>query len=119
MAPAIPVGALLKITVAPAAPCRTGDVVVFLDHDRLIAHRVLLVLRAGRWRWLLEKGDANAAGKWRHEDSVRGQVLSFHLPDQSAVSTPGDATLASAGLRRHIIHWFTSCGGLRTDKTES
>ena len=113
MAPAIPIGALLSIAVAPQISCRVGDVVVFLEGDRLIAHRVLLVLRAGSWCWLLEKGDANPIGQWRHASSVRGRAMSFTAPEQPAVTNLTDPVLASSGLRRHLIHWLTSLGGLR------
>ncbi len=122
MCPAIPVEALLKIDVASARTCHAGDVVVFLDNQeehRLVAHRVLLVLRAGPWRWLLEKGDANHHAKWRHETSVKGRVIGFTVAGQPPYLDPCDPVTASSGLRQLIRRWLSSLGGLRTTKPKS
>jgi len=113
MVPAIPVGASLRITMSPTAPCRVGDVIVFLQDNRLIAHRILLVLRAGPWSWLLEKGDANPLGRWRRDADVRGRVVGFCVAGQPPQDDPTDSTLASTGLRRHIKQWLFTLGGRR------
>ncbi len=118
MAPAIPVGALLSIRVAPGADCHTGDVVIFLDRGRLIAHRIVLELRFGGWHWLLEKGDANPGGTWRQKKTVRGSVLGFTLPDQPMTVDLADPALAARSLRQHCKYWIKSLGGLRADKQE-
>lgn len=112
MAPAIPVGAVLRIATSPE-PCQAGDVVVFRQGERLIAHRILLVLRAGPWSWLLEKGDANRLGHWRQDADVRGRVVGFRSAGQPPQDDPTDSALASAGLRRHIWRWLFTLGGRR------
>ena len=111
MVPAIPVDATLRIAAATGADCRPGDVAVFLAEERLLAHRVLLVLRAGPWHWLLEKGDANTLGRWRRGDAVRGRVLGFTDPDDTVRGDPADPALASLGLRRHLVRLLRTLGG--------
>jgi hypothetical protein len=119
MVPAIPVGATLRIAAATGADCQPGDVAVFLAEERLLAHRVLLVLQAGPWHWLLEKGDANALGQWRRADTVRGRVLGFAIADESVHGDPADPALASGSLRRHLIHYCKTLGGLRATKPKA
>ncbi len=113
MAPAIPVGARLEILVRPDRKCRAGDVVVFQEGDKLIAHRILLVLPLGRRRCLLEKGDANPLGRWRRETAVRGRVVGFTTAAGSTTTDPADSNLARRGLRRHLRQWLVTLGGLR------
>jgi hypothetical protein len=113
MVPAIPVGALLDIVVAPDSPCRAGDIAIFRDGERLVAHRVLLVLRTGPWNWLLEKGDANALGRWRRGGEVRGRVVGFAVAGQKPVGDPADPAAASQGLRSHLRQWLKNLVGQR------
>jgi len=115
MVPAIPVGAQLQISVQMGAICQAGDVAVFLDGDKLTAHRILWSWSAGPWPWILEKGDANAAGRWRRQGDIRGRVLNYLAEDKTLVTT-SDPNLATQGLRAHWRHWLKSCGGLRTPK---
>ncbi|MCB1182676.1 hypothetical protein KDM41_04525 [bacterium] len=104
MAPAIPAGATLLIAATSGAAVRGGDVAVFREGDRLVAHRVLLVLRAGPVDLVLEKGDANRRGRWRRGRTVCGRVTGFRTPDGAAGGDPHDAVAASNGLRRHLRH---------------
>lgn len=116
MLPAIPVGSHLRIDVAPGTPCQVGEVAVFLDGERLVAHRVLLVLRAGPWNWLLEKGDANDLGRWRRGREIRGRVVGFSRGNESPAGDPTDRAGASRSLRRHLRQWLKTLGGLRPAK---
>lgn len=113
MAPAIPVGASLEIQVEPAGLCRVGDVVVFQAGDKLIAHRVLLSLKVGPQRWLLEKGDANPIGCWRRAKEARGRVIGVATGATAAGKDPADTNLARRNLRQHCKHWLLTLGGLR------
>ena len=106
-------------TTGPNVACQVGDVAIFLDEDRLIAHRVLLVVSVGNTRWLLEKGDANPLGHWRHEKALCGRVTGYTLADQKPVRTLTDPVQASCSLRQHLINWFVSLGGLRAIKPKS
>jgi hypothetical protein len=119
MLPKIPVGAVLRIGAAPATDCRAGDVVIFLEGDRLLAHRVLLVVKVGPWHWLLEKGDGNATGQWRRHNTVRGRVLGFAVDGQPDQEDPADPDLASSGLRQHLVQYCKTLGGLRTIKPKA
>ena len=77
---------------------------VFREQDRLVAHRVLLVLRAGPWHLVLEKGDTNRRGRWRRGDNLAGRVIGFTGADGSVGGDPAQPRLASDGLRRHLLN---------------
>ncbi len=113
MLPSLPVGAILRIATSDGSRCRPGEVLIFQDGDRLLAHRVLLVLQAGPWRWVLEKGDSNALGKWRPIHTVRGRVMGFNLPDGTPQASPANPVLASASLRGHLVQMIKNLGGVR------
>lgn len=106
MAPDLPTGTWLHIAVAQNPPCQPGQVVVFCEEQQLTAHRVLLVLRLGRWNWLLEKGDANRYGRWRRGQSVCGTVRSYTTVTENVATDPSDPARASQELRRLIIHYL-------------
>ncbi len=114
MAPVIPVGALLSIDAQTGTEYQSGDVAIFLVDDELIAHRILLVLRAGPWHWVLEKGDNNLRGCWRRGSDLRGRVLGFTIAGEAPRGNPADSVLASRGLRRHLRHWLLDFGRHRT-----
>jgi len=114
MAPAIPIEATLVITPASARDCRIGDVVVFTEQERLVAHRILLVLGFGDRRWFLEKGDANLKGRWARGKHVCGIVAEVIVPDTQvqgagARSDPFNRSAAMsnlmAQLRWSILEW--------------
>lgn len=117
MAPAIPMGAILEIRVEAPRDCRAGEVVVFQVGDKLIAHRVLLVLKLGPWRCVLEKGDANPGGNWLSHTLVRGRVISVVRDDAEPAVNPTSPDLARRGLREHIRHYLITLGGLRPVST--
>jgi hypothetical protein len=118
MRPALPVGARLSIAAGPVADARPGTVLVFRAAERLVAHRVLLVLRAGPWHCLLEKGDANPRGRWRRGGEVCGRVVGATLPDGTVCGDPADPVLASIGLRDHLRAWLLKPGGGRAAAPE-
>ncbi len=101
MQPALPPGSLLTIEPCGAAGFARGDVVVFVEDDRLVAHRVLLRLRLPGLDVVLEKGDANPRGAWRRAGTVRGVVRGAQRPDGQAADL-GGRERASRGLRRHL-----------------
>lgn len=76
MAPAIPVGALVVATRAPADELGVGDVIVFERPDRagmMVVHRIDAVERTAAGRVFLTKGDANASpDSWRVPASGEG-----------------------------------------------
>lgn len=123
MTPAIPVGAVMQILVQSTAKYRVGDVVVFLEGDKLTAHRILLAWQTGPWPWIFEKGDANNQGHWRRPSDIRGRVVSFLTDDQYSGDQnkvdPASPTLASSSLRRALRHWLSTCGGLRAQDNDT
>lgn len=88
MAPRIPIGAELVIAPAGSRPWSTGDVVVFLRDDLLVAHRVLLAFGWGSGAWLLEKGDRNVGAGWIRRRDVRGLVIDRLVPDTRRYCLP-------------------------------
>lgn len=105
MAPAIPVGARLRIRAGAPAEVRAGDVLVFRVGERLVAHRAVLVLGSGPRQVVLEKGDANTGANWRPLEAVCGRVCGFTAPDGTDGDDPAAPALASASLRRYLMDW--------------
>ena len=75
MAPRIPLDAELLIAPASNRAWSSGDVVVFWRSDRLVAHRVLLILGWGPGAVVVEKGDRNLGAGWIRRRDVRGVVV--------------------------------------------
>jgi hypothetical protein len=118
MRPTLPVGSRLLIAAGSNAGLQPGAVVVFRDGERLVAHRVLLVLHAGPWSCLLEKGDANAWARWRRSGAVCGRVIGLTLSDGTELGDPADPVAASNGLRCHLRSWLLKLVGRRAAPAE-
>jgi hypothetical protein len=109
MSPSIPLGCRIEIKPCPADQCRLGDVMVYMDEGRLVAHRLLW--RVGRF--LYTKGDANAFGHWIGSAQVKGLIVGVwpdeNLPQPAQAMNPSsrEAALRSRKeLFRHIILWL-------------
>lgn len=102
MAPAIPLGTWLRIVVDANHCSRTGEVVIFEVDGKLVAHRILMVLRLGSWTRILEKGDANPLGTWRSASLIRGWVAGVAPDTDEPVTIPTNHELARRGLRTHL-----------------
>jgi hypothetical protein len=75
MRPDIAVGSEIRVRRATWRECARGDVIVFDDASRLVAHRLLLKLRVrGKW-CVLQKGDLNSLGQWIDAGRVVGLVV--------------------------------------------
>lgn len=85
MHPTIPLGAKILITPADYSSCQLGDVVIYLEDDRLIAHRLLWSLGSFHFH----KGDANPLGNWIHRKMVRGIVKEVLPAEDIAGAFPG------------------------------
>ena len=85
MRPTIPLGSRIRIKPAQGAACRVGDVIVYLDGTRLVAHRVLW--RAGSW--IYEKGDANPFGNWLPKREIKGVVREVFPAEDVGGTFPG------------------------------
>jgi hypothetical protein len=84
MTPILPVGSALIIAGIRRGECRTGDIVVFHDGERLIAHRLLLGWPPGRARLFLQAGDGVSPVGWIAARSILGLVTAVRDPDQPA-----------------------------------
>lgn len=76
MAPLIPAGSHVEVAgLAPDAHLTAGDVVVFREGSRLVAHRLLFACPAPAPGWYLQRGDGvSRAGLIGHR-AVRGLVV--------------------------------------------
>lgn len=75
MLPYLCPGGKVCVQNTPAHKCHLGDIIVFKESERLIAHRVLLRLRIGRRLYLYQKGDAAGVGHWVRGDDILGVVV--------------------------------------------
>jgi len=74
MRPGMPLGSRILIEPCQADGVRVGDVTVYLEKDRLVAHRVLWFLGCRTRGWIFQKGDTNRFGHWIRSSSIRGVV---------------------------------------------
>jgi len=77
MLPVFGIGRLIKIRREAWNSCRYGDIIVFRVGRRLMAHRLLFVLRTGRGRYFYQKGEANPAGHFIRAERVVGRVVEY------------------------------------------
>jgi len=93
MRPDIPLGSRILIEPCQADGVRVGDVTVYLENDRLVAHRVLWLL-GGRTRgWIFQKGDTNRFGHWIRSSSIRGVVRKVLPADEAGKPSVPDQGL--------------------------
>ncbi len=109
MGPVIPLGCRIEIRPCSAGQCRLGDVLVYMDEGRLVAHRLL-------WRvgpYLYTKGDANAFGHWIGNPQVKGLIVGVwpaeSLPQPAQAMDPSSRKAVQKSrkeLVRHTILWL-------------
>ncbi len=58
MGSALPDGTIAQIEITRAAACREGDVVVFLDDNVVVAHRLVRQISRGGQKFVITRGDA-------------------------------------------------------------
>jgi signal peptidase I len=101
-------GDILTIHPLDGKEAHVGDIVVFRDGYRLIAHRLIVVFRLGSLTLLVEKGDANPIATIIQPDCIVGRVkaasrggrLIFNtLPEMRARGR----NLAAQGLRQFLV----------------
>ncbi len=104
MRPSIALGSKILIAPADYSTCRLGDVVVYLEGDRLIAHRLLWTLGPFHFH----KGDANPngsvgdiAGVYNQDKNVLGMMPH---PERASEAILGndDGLALFQSLRRHL-----------------
>lgn len=84
MSPYLPVGSTLIIASAAGHAVRTGDVVIFRDGERLIAHRVIWGWPPRQPRQFLQAGDGVSRVSWVPARGILGLVVGVRLPDGTA-----------------------------------
>lgn len=93
MLPLIPDGSVLTVRFGRSG-LSTGDIVLYLTDEHLVAHRVLRLGRGGRrWGHLKVKGDPVRYGEttWIPVEDVVGRVIAARRPDGSAILLNGSA----------------------------
>lgn len=79
MAPLIPAGSRIEVVAPQADQLDVGQVVVFKQGDRLVAHRLLFGCPLPAPGWFLQRGDGvSQAGLVKVSDIV-GLVVAVHL----------------------------------------
>ncbi len=98
MLPLLRDGQSVTVDTSMARGVRAGDIILFLNADRLVAHRVLAVRSAGGGRRYIEKGDNQLVfGIVNHEDLL-GTITAI----DGKIDLVGDT-----GINRAIIYVYT------------
>ncbi|MCP4291035.1 MAG: hypothetical protein GY780_04265 [bacterium] len=105
MLPDFPVGSTLHIKKTEGNRCHPGDVIVYRDNDRLVAHRLLLRVGLGSRLFFFEKGDTNDRGRWIPSTWIKGLVTSVVLPESEiSQDVVRQSDKASRSLWADFIH---------------
>jgi len=104
MLPAIPVGAELEIAPVEGRLCRVGDVVVFRQGDRLVAHRLLFGWGEGAGAWFLQRGDGVSPLGAIRARTILGRVVAVRRPGGETVRLAApEARLEALRLARRSL----------------
>jgi signal peptidase I len=71
-------GDILLVRPLGGKKAHTGDIVVFRDGGKLVAHRLIFVFRLFSFAFLVEKGDANRTATIIDPKSIVGRVEAAH-----------------------------------------
>jgi len=74
MLPYLRPGGRVLVECLATGKCHLGDIIVFREADKLVAHRLLFRLRLGNRLYLYQKGDATGNGHWIREEQMVGVV---------------------------------------------
>ncbi len=103
MAPVIRAEHTITVKRIPTRGVRIGDIIVFRDGKRLVAHRLLMRLSLGGIGLVFQKGDAVGYGRWLPADRIVGVVMEARDADGAAVYSRRSAWNAMSGLaHRHL-----------------
>jgi len=78
MMPYLVPGKEIKIQSVSWSDCRPGTIIIYKEHNRLSAHRLLLRVNLFGTCYLYQKGDVNPYGHWIGADRVVGVVIETH-----------------------------------------
>ncbi len=112
MLPLMPVGARIEVISVSGSRCRVGDVVVFRQADRLVAHRLLFGWGHEPLGWFLQRGDGFSPAGFLRSRSILGRVVAVHGIEGEVRCLSGDQSrwqdrrAARRSLNRIVRSWL-------------
>jgi hypothetical protein len=81
MLPLLPVGATIEIAPCAGNRCQRGEIVVFRQQRRLVAHRLLFGWGDGPGGWFLQRGDGTSPAGFIRPGAILGRVVAVTAAD--------------------------------------
>ena len=103
MAPCLPVGGSVRVLPSSWRQCRRGDIVVFREAAKVVAHRCLWRLRVPGGCWLFQKGDCDTFGHLIDGRQVVGVVTEAWDADGVVTYRRAAGPIPRRELRRHRV----------------
>jgi signal peptidase I len=113
MAPELLPGDTLTVRPADAGKVHRGDVIVFRDGPRLVAHRLVFAACFGRLSILVEKGDANLSASFLRPESIVGIVISTSRAGRAVIEGIGESRERGRRIALRSIARLGSLDALR------
>jgi len=85
MIPLLPVGARITIEPTTGDHCAVGEIVVFRQQKRLVAHRLLFGWGNEPGGWFLQRGDGVSPLGFLRARAILGKVIAVHPPEGGTV----------------------------------
>jgi len=85
MTPLMPVGARITIEPTSGDRCTVGDIVVFRQQSRLVAHRLLFGWGHEPGGWFLQRGDGVSPLGFVRARAILGKVITVEQPSGELV----------------------------------
>lgn len=110
MLPTMPVGARIAVQPVDGSRCRVGDVVVFRQGDRLVAHRLIFGWGAGPASWFLQRGDGVSGAGLLRSEAILGRVVAVQRPHAAVETLTGEDAgwRARRAARRSLARFLRS-----------
>jgi len=110
MLPLMPVGARIEVAPVEGPRCRVGDVVVFPDGERLVAHRLVFGWGHAPGGWFLQRGDGFSPTGIVRPGSILGRVVAVRRSAADEVSLTGadQRWQARREARRSLVRFVHS-----------
>lgn len=108
MGPLLPPGGTIQVLGCTSRETVVGDIIVFREGFRLVAHRQLFRLSVGTHAVIYQKGDANPLGGFVVGKQIVGAVTEARDAHGSlAYSRASIRAEARMAARQHILHVFS------------
>jgi hypothetical protein len=103
MMPYLHPGGRVYIKFLRAERCRAGDIILYRDSNRLIAHRALMRFRLFVWHYLYQKGDVGGPGGWIQAKQILGVIVKSVDPEDKLLYVRNEGPRrARTRVVRHI-----------------